>query len=110
MEITTYDDTSGLHVRLAGRSEFSDYKLMEQLCQTIEQSTQRWSQVSVDLASVEFIDSSGLGLLLLLKDHCDRHKINVYLKNPQGQVRKMLEVSRLNELFGLPYSSSKDPS
>ncbi|MBY0355565.1 MAG: STAS domain-containing protein [Rickettsiales bacterium] len=103
MEIEFHSDTTGLHARFCGRSSFGDYKEMEKLCLCIEQSQNPNKSIVIDLSRLDFVDSAGLGLLLLLKEHCERCQVRVSIANPQGQVRKMLEVSRLNELFGLPY-------
>jgi anti-anti-sigma factor len=102
MHIDYHGDDHGLQARFSGRSGFGDYKQIEQLCQAIAESGGRWRQVTIDLSGVEFMDSAGLGLLLLLRDQCERYQATVRVKNPQGQVLKMLEVSRLGELFGLP--------
>jgi len=57
------------------------------------------SQNVVDLADVEFIDSAGLGMLLLARDEVSKTDANLTLRAPQGQVRKMFEVARFDEMF-----------
>lgn len=103
MEIQSYISPTGLHARFIGTSSFEDYKEVEQLCLKIEHHAGAIKEVVIDISGVEFMDSSGLGLLLLLKEHCDRCRVSIQLQHPQGQVRRIFEASRLNELFGLPY-------
>lgn len=52
-----------------------------------------------DLADVEFIDSAGLGMLLLARDEMSKTSANVTLKSPQGQVEKMFSVARFDQMF-----------
>lgn len=103
MKIDFHQDATGLRAAFSGSSGFGDYRQVEQFCQMIEQGGTQFKTVQIDLSGLEFIDSSGLGLLLLLKEQCDRYSVRVQIANPCGQVRKMLEASRLNELFGIPY-------
>jgi anti-anti-sigma factor len=104
MNIVLEQTANGFAVQLSGRSHFHDYKLVEQLCQEIERAGSSCQSLIVDLRQVEFIDSSGLGLLLLLKEHCDRFRVRIHLSGAQGQVQRILHASRLNEIFGLPYA------
>lgn len=56
----------------------------------------------VDLQKVAKIESSALGMLLLLKEHADvagRVIPNVSLKNAQPEVRKMLHLVNFQQLF-----------
>jgi len=55
----------------------------------------------VDLSDVEFIDSAGLGMLLLARDEISKTSSNLTLKSPQGQVRRMFAVARFEEMFNI---------
>lgn len=48
-----------------------------------------------------FIDSAALTKLLLLREKAHKVKSDLILSNPQGQVMRMLEISRFNELFSI---------
>lgn len=52
--------------------------------------------VRVDLAGVDFIDSSGIGALLSLFKACDQ---NVTLVRPRPTVVSVLELLRLHRVF-----------
>ena len=53
----------------------------------------------IDLSQVEFIDSAGLGMLLLARDEGKRKNLDVCLRRPRGQVKRMLEVARFDTMF-----------
>ena len=46
-----------------------------------------------------FIDSAGLGMLLLARDEGKRKNLDVCLRRPRGQVKRMLEVARFDTMF-----------
>lgn len=55
--------------------------------------------LEVDLGSVEYLDSSALGMLLLLKERCAAAKKELALANCRGTVLQVLEVANFNKLF-----------
>jgi anti-sigma B factor antagonist len=55
--------------------------------------------VVIDLAGVQFIDSSGLSALVHTLKHSKDSQGVVTLRRPSEQVRKLLEISGLSRLF-----------
>ncbi|PCI32059.1 MAG: anti-anti-sigma factor [Alphaproteobacteria bacterium] len=55
----------------------------------------------VDLSDVEFIDSAGLGMLLLVRDEISKISSHLTLKSPQGQVQRMFTVARFDQMFDI---------
>ncbi|MFY9279885.1 MAG: STAS domain-containing protein [Caldicoprobacterales bacterium] len=53
----------------------------------------------VDLSKVDFIDSSGLGLLISFLKHMKSRGGKVVLEYPKLGVQKLLEMTRIDELF-----------
>lgn len=53
----------------------------------------------VDLAGVKYMDSSAIGMLLVLKEEAGGEGADVVLANMGPEVRTILELSRMNELF-----------
>ena len=56
-------------------------------------------RVVVDLGGVDFIDSSGLGMLMLVRDTARCNRVTAVVRNPRGQVRKMLDVCHFSEIL-----------
>ncbi len=52
----------------------------------------------VDLGAVEYVDSSALGMLLLLRKHAGDRPDRVRLTGASGPVRRILEVARFDQL------------
>jgi anti-anti-sigma factor len=55
----------------------------------------------IDLSHVEFIDSSGLGVLLLAQRQLKEYDAPVILVGLQPSVRVLLEISHLHEIFNI---------
>ena len=55
--------------------------------------------VELDLAGVNTIDASGLGLLLDLRERAQASGIEFRIKNVTRLVRQVLEITRLNSVF-----------
>ena len=58
-------------------------------------------EVAIDLTALTFIDSSAIRALINARDTADEQKIRLVLELPQdGQVRGVLELTGVDELFG----------
>lgn len=53
----------------------------------------------VNLTRTEYIDSSALGMLLVLKEHASESKGKVTIERPSEVVKKTLLVAMFNEKF-----------
>jgi len=52
----------------------------------------------LDLSHTEYMDSSALGMILLLKDHADNLGGQVIIKKPSDTVNKILEIAQFHRL------------
>ena len=55
--------------------------------------------VTINMAETQFMDSAGLGMLLLARDEAGKMNKSLTLKSPQAYIKKLFHVSRFNELF-----------
>lgn len=53
----------------------------------------------VDLGETVYIDSSALGMLLLLREHAGNQGAEVVLRGPSPDVRNILEIANFHTLF-----------
>ncbi|MDX2073653.1 MAG: STAS domain-containing protein [Alphaproteobacteria bacterium] len=86
-----------LLARLSGEFVFSDHNKFKPILDAGQDEAIK--SVRIDLANVGFIDSAGLGMLLLLRDACDKHGKRLTLVGPTGQVKKVFDVSKFQHLF-----------
>jgi len=56
-------------------------------------------EIQVDLGGVDYLDSSALGMLLMLRDRCKSANKTVSLVNCRGAVRQVLDIANFSKLF-----------
>lgn len=98
MEYTCQTTGDLLEASLAGRLTFETQKVFRDMVEDLKNSdANRWI---INLSDLEFIDSAGLGLLLRAKAVSEQEGHQIFLRPPsEGQVRKMLDVSRFDQMF-----------
>lgn len=84
-------------IEIKGRLTYSDYALFRQITDVVGTADNQYCQL--DLTELEFIDSAGLGMLLLARDKIQECKGSIALINASGQVKKMIELGRFDALF-----------
>jgi anti-anti-sigma factor len=52
--------------------------------------------IVIDMSKVPFIDSSGLGMLLWLRDYCHENKSQLKLAGLDDNINKILEITQLD--------------
>jgi anti-sigma B factor antagonist len=87
-------------VRIAGEIDVASAPVIrDELAEVLDAGAQR---VTLDLAAVGFVDSSGLGVLVgalrRLQDECDGRMV---ISDAQDGVRKVFEITGLGPMFGL---------
>jgi anti-anti-sigma factor len=55
----------------------------------------------IDLKEATYLDSSALGMLLLLRDHAGGEDSCIRLVNSSSDVRKILAISNFHKLFDI---------
>lgn len=97
MTYTSQQIGSTLHITMSGRLTFSDNASF----QTITSMSQSGSvnRIDLHLEELEYIDSSGIGMLLVLKEKCDEIGASMALSRPQGQVAKILRVACIDRVI-----------
>ncbi len=96
-KIDIKEDT--FEAKLSEKITFSD---LDGFREVVKRMVESHSECNVvDLSDVEFIDSAGLGMLLLIRDEISKTSSNLTLKSPQGQVRRMFSVARFDQMFDI---------
>lgn len=98
MQIDSVNLPDHVLVRLTGRFDFST---RDQFIARIKEmiSHAEAAEIRIDLASVVYIDSSALGMLLMARDLAKQNSKEVTLSSPQPLVRQTLETAQFARLF-----------
>ena len=84
-------------VSLAGRFDFNAHReFREAVDNAVSQSTK---SITVDFEAVEYLDSSALGMLLMLRDKAKTAGRDVALVHCKGPVKQVLDIANFGKLF-----------
>jgi anti-anti-sigma factor len=97
MEIAKQFQQGTLDVTLTGSFTFNDHQNYREILQKIEEGDVH--KVVLHLQQVDFIDSAALGMLLLAQDAIEHHNKSLVLSGAVGQVKKMFDLARFEDLF-----------
>lgn len=89
-------DGNELTIGVEGRFDFSSHQDFRRAYEG--QPTQASSYV-IDLLNTTYLDSSALGMLLLLKDYAGGDTAKIEIINCNDDVRKILAISNFEQLF-----------
>lgn len=100
MDVTssTYNGTEV--IRLRGRFDFSAHREFRPAVNAAFANS-AIQEVQIDLGAVDYIDSSALGLLLVIRDEAKKAGKTVSLYNAAGIVKQALSVSKFEKLFAI---------
>jgi anti-anti-sigma factor len=85
-------------IRVEGRFDFDERDAFREAA-LIGTSTTGAEEIEVDLGAVEYLGSSGLGCILLLRDLAKLNKQTVVLSGINGDVAKVLSIANFHSLF-----------
>jgi anti-anti-sigma factor len=84
-------------VFLSGRCTFEGLAQFETILSLVRE--ERVRALALDLHGLAHIDSSGIGMLLMLRDVCEKQQSGLVLKRVSAPVGRLLQLSRLERLF-----------
>ncbi|WP_100639435.1 STAS domain-containing protein [Marinobacter salexigens] len=98
MPIQTHRSQDGrsLVIKIEGRFDFSTHQAFRD---AYEHGGKDIKGYIVDLSDATYLDSSALGMLLLLRDHAGGDNANIAIENCNNDVRKILTISNFEQLF-----------
>jgi anti-sigma B factor antagonist len=84
-------------VRIEGEVEFATAPRLR--ATLLDLAQEGANPVVVDLAGVSFLDSAGISLLIQAKKRLASEGSDLVLRAPQNNIRRVLEISGVTELF-----------
>lgn len=88
-------DARSATIAISGRFDFSLHKEFREAYRHHAGVT----EYIINLAGAEYMDSSALGMLLLLREHAQAHKGRVVIRSPGPGIRKVLAIANFDKLF-----------
>ena len=85
-------------ISLKGRLTFKYHKEYQKLLDDI-MVDQNAKRLEFDLNEVEFMDSAGLGVLLIARQRADKLNAEIVLKRPSTDLKRILTVAQFDRMF-----------
>lgn len=89
-------DGSELTISIQGRFDFSAHQDFRRSYESLDKAPVAYY---VDMRETTYLDSSALGMLLLLRDHAGGDTSSVKIVNCSADVKKILTISNFEQLF-----------
>lgn len=84
---------------IIGISERFDFSLHQIFRDSYIDVESNHTEYVLDLSLTSYMDSSALGMILLLKDHAESHSGSVIIRKPSETVNKILEIAQFHKLM-----------
>lgn len=99
MVIKEYTKDQQSKLTLSGRFDFSAHKDFRAAYEKL--LTNKVKQIVLDLNSVEYLDSSALGMLLQFKDKADASRTNIVIESRNAFVNDILATANFQKILTL---------
>ena len=90
------DDGGKVTIAVSGQFDFALY---DEFRASFANTAGNGVAYVVDLSATEQLDSSAIGMLLLLRDHAGGDASDIEIRGASREVRKLLEVANFSRLF-----------
>ncbi len=100
MSITSQIGPNGdtVTIRVEGRFDFSAHQAFRETYEHLDSSIREYR---IDLQETSYLDSSALGMLLLLRDYAGGDQANIKILNCNNEVKKIFAISNFEQLFDI---------
>ena len=96
ISINVAADKKSATIKIIGRFDFSLHNEFRKAYKDVTLSS---GEYVVDLSSTEYLDSSALGMLLLLKEHADAQACKVRLTSFSDEIKEILTIASFDKIF-----------
>ncbi|MCW8931522.1 MAG: STAS domain-containing protein [Gammaproteobacteria bacterium] len=86
-----------VNISVVGRFDFGSHKEFREAYRNAPSGGE--NEYIIDMSSTEYVDSSALGMMLLLREHAGGDQANVTIKGSRKEVKDILIVSNFDKLF-----------
>lgn len=91
-------DNSELTIAVNGRFDFSAH---QEFRKAYERPGAKPQKIVIDMAGANYLDSSALGMLLLLRDYAGGEKASIAIVNCNTEIKNIFTASNFDQLFAI---------
>ncbi len=100
MPITSNFDESQNTLRISIEDQF-DFSKHQDFKDSYSTLSDKGTNFVIDLSKTSYMDSSALGMILLLREHANTHEGSVVITQPTDSVYKVLEIAQFQKLIDI---------
>ncbi|MDH5230915.1 MAG: STAS domain-containing protein [Gammaproteobacteria bacterium] len=91
------DNGNTVTISINGRFDFNDHTAFRDAYRDASGS----AKFVLDMAGTEYMDSSALGMLLLLREHAGGDKADISIAGCKPEIKKILTIANFQKLFNI---------
>ena len=95
MSITSSNVDNTVRIRTGERFDYSSHNEFRNTYKDADAN----SEFVIDMSSTSYMDSSALGMMLLLREHAGSESANISITGCNDEIKKILEISNFDKLF-----------
>lgn len=99
MPVTSNDSNGGnqVNVVVSGRFDFNDHTQFRDAYKSYPSS----ASYTLDMSGADYMDSSALGMLLLLREHAGGDSAKIQVVGCKDEIKKILSIANFQKLFDI---------
>ena len=94
--VSTSKTNNDIVITVSDRFDFSQYSVFHEC---YRHQNDAGTVFRINLRKADYMDSSALGMLLLIKEHADNIKGKVIIEKPNDTINKILEIAQFHQLM-----------
>lgn len=98
MSLTSHVDKDGVvNISVNGRFDFNVYQEFRDAYKQVDNPAS--TQYVINLSGTEYMDSSALGMLLLLRERAGGDSSKIKINGSNAEIKKIFSISNFDRLF-----------
>lgn len=90
-------DIDTITIYASGKLVFSDHYLIR----SIVENAINYKNIIIDMTNLDFIDSAGLGMLIIINETLNGSGGSLSILNPKGQVVRVFKTAKMYEILNI---------
>ncbi|MDH5437082.1 MAG: STAS domain-containing protein [Gammaproteobacteria bacterium] len=96
---TSIDGNGVVKISISGRFDFNLYQEFRDAYKQVENPAA--AAYEIDMSGADYMDSSALGMLLLLRERAGGDKANISITGCNTEIKKIFSISNFERLFSI---------
>jgi len=96
---TSIDGNGVININISGRFDFNLYQEFRAAYKQVDNPA--GTPFVIDMSGADYMDSSALGMLLLLRERAGGDKSNISITGCNSEIKKIFSISNFERLFDI---------